>query len=97
MAQVLHSYVTTGKTHSFEYMDFFQQSNVSAFYKAVLVCHRFSTKEKVSFDLMAAITICSDFGAQDNKVSNCFHCFPVYMPGSNGTRCHNVHFLNVEF
>ena len=25
---------------------------------------------------MAAVTICSDFGAQENKVSHCFHCFP---------------------
>ena len=25
---------------------------------------------------MAAVTICSDFGAQKNKVSNCFHCLP---------------------
>ena len=24
---------------------------------------------------MAAITICSDFGAQKNKVTHCFHCF----------------------
>ena len=28
---------------------------------------------------MAAITICSDFGAQKNKVSHCFHCFPMYL------------------
>ena len=27
---------------------------------------------------MAAVTICSDFGAQKNKVSHCFHCFPIY-------------------
>ena len=27
---------------------------------------------------MAAVTICSDFGAQENKVSHCFHCFPMY-------------------
>ena len=26
---------------------------------------------------MAAITICSDFGAPQNKVSHCFHCFPI--------------------
>ena len=26
------------------------------------------------------ITICSDFGAQENKVSHCFHCFPIYFP-----------------
>ena len=25
---------------------------------------------------MAAVTICSDFGAQENKICNCFHFFP---------------------
>ena len=29
---------------------------------------------------MAAITICSDFGAPQNKVWHCFHCFPIYLP-----------------
>ena len=29
---------------------------------------------------MAAVTICSDFGAQKNKVSHRFHCFPIYLP-----------------
>ena len=28
---------------------------------------------------MAAITTCSDFGAQKNKVSYCFYCFPIYL------------------
>ena len=28
---------------------------------------------------MAAVTICSDFRAPQNKVSNCFHCFPIYL------------------
>ena len=46
---------------------------------------------------MAAVTICSDFGAQKNKVCYCFHCFPIYFPWSDGTRCHDLHFLNVEF
>ena len=45
---------------------------------------------------MAAITICSDFGAQKNKVSHCFHCFSIYFPWSDRTRCHDLHFLNVE-
>ena len=43
---------------------------------------------------MAAVTICSDFGTQKNKVS---HCFPVYLPWSGGTRCHDLSFPNVEF
>ena len=31
-----------------------------------------------------------------NKVWHCFHCFPIYFPWSNGTRCHDLRFLNVE-
>ena len=34
---------------------------------------------------MAAVTICSDFGATKNKVWYCFHCFPIYFPWNNGT------------
>ena len=32
---------------------------------------------------MAAVTICSDFGAQENQVCHCFHCFPIYLPWSD--------------
>ena len=45
---------------------------------------------------MAAVTICGDFGAQKNKVSHCFHCFPIYLPWSDGTGCRDLSFLNVE-
>ena len=30
------------------------------------------------------------------KVCHSFHCFPIYLPWSDGTRCHDRHFLNVE-
>ena len=30
------------------------------------------------------------------KVCHCFHCFPIYFPWSDGTRCHDLRFLNVE-
>ena len=33
---------------------------------------------------MGAVTICSDFGVQKNKV---WHCFPIYLPWSDGTGC----------
>ena len=42
---------------------------------------------------MAAVTICSDFGAPQNKVSQCFHCFPIYLPWSDGTGCHDLSFF----
>ena len=38
----------------------------------------------------------SDFRAPKNKVCHCFHCFPIYFPGSDGTGCHDLRFLNVE-
>ena len=44
---------------------------------------------------MAAVTMCSDFGAPKNKVWHNFHCFPIYFPWSDGTRCHDLRFLNV--
>ena len=44
---------------------------------------------------MAALTICSDFGAPQNKVWHCFHCFLIYLPWSDGTECHDLSFLNV--
>ena len=30
------------------------------------------------------------------KVWHCFHCFPIYFPWSDGTGCHDLHFLNDE-
>ena len=60
------------------------------------VCHCFSPKEQVSFNFMSAVTIHSDFGPQENEVCHCFHCFPIYLPWSDGTRCRDLHFLNVK-
>ena len=57
----------------------------------------FSSKEKASFNFMAAVTICSDFETQGNKVCPCFHCFPIYLPRSDGTGCRDLSFLNIEF
>ena len=46
---------------------------------------------------MASVTVYSDFGAQENKICDCFHIFPFYLPWSDGTRCHDLSFFNVEF
>ena len=32
-----------------------------------------------------------------NIVSHCFHCFPIYLTWNDGTECHDLSFLNVEF
>ena len=42
---------------------------------------------------MTAVTVDSDFRAQEHKIC---HCFPIYLPLSDGTRCHDLSFLNAE-
>ena len=49
------------------------------------------------FNFMAAITVHSDFVAQENKACHRFHFFPIYLPWSEGTQCYDLGFLNVEF
>ena len=45
---------------------------------------------------MAAVTICMILEPLQ-KISQCFHGFPIYLPWSDGTRCHELRFLNVSF
>ena len=40
----------------------------------------FSSKEQVSFNFMAAVTICCDFGVPENKVCHYFHFFSIHLP-----------------
>ena len=34
--------------------------------------------------------------SKKNKVWHCFYCFPISFPWSDGTRCHDLRFMNVE-
>ena len=34
---------------------------------------------------------------EPRKVSHSFHCFPIYLPWNDGTRCHDLSFPNDEF
>ena len=47
-----------------------------------------------SFNFMADVTIHSAFGAQENKVS---HCFPIYLPWSDGTVHQDLTFWMLRF
>ena len=71
----IHDYL---KNHSLDKTDLCQQSNVSAFNKLSRLVIVFLRRSK-PLNFMAEVTICSDFGVQDNKVSHCFHCFPIYI------------------
>ena len=40
----------------------------------------FLPRGKDLLNFMAAVTVCSNFGAEENKACHCFHCFPIYLP-----------------
>ena len=44
---------------------------------------------------MTIVTIHSEFRAQEEESSHCFHLFPFYLPSSDGTRCHDLQFSSV--
>ena len=95
MVQLSHPYMTTGKTIVLTRWTFVGKV-ISLLFNMLsrLVITFLSRSKRLYF--MAAVTICSDFGAQKNKVWHCFHCFSMYLPWNDGTRCHDLHFLNVE-
>ena len=66
------------KNHSFDYMDLCRQGDLSAFKYAAQVCHSFHSKEQASFNFMAAVTVRSDLGAQENKVCHRFPFSPLF-------------------
>ena len=54
----------------------------------------FPPKEQVSFNFLTAVTIYSDFGAQESKV---FYSFRIYLSWSDGIRCHDLVFWMLSF
>ena len=78
--QLSHPYMTTGKTITLTRQTFVGKVMCLLFNKLSRLVVTFLPKSKRFFNFMAAATISSDFGAQQNKVSYCFHCFLTYLP-----------------
>ena len=70
--------MTTGKTIALTMQTFAGKVTVLLFNMLPRFVS-FSSKEQVSFNCMDVVTICSDFGAQENKVCHSFHFFPIYL------------------
>ena len=77
MVHLSHMHVTTGKTIALTRQTFVGKV-MSLLFNTLAIWHSFSFKEQAYFNFMAAVTIF--FGAQENKVCLCSHCFPIYLP-----------------
>ena len=71
--QLSHPYMTTGKTIALTRWTFVGKVMSLFFNVLSRFFHSFPSKEQVSYNFMAAVTIHSDFGAQENKVCHCVH------------------------
>ena len=97
MAQLSHPYKTTRKTIALIMWTFVNKVISLAFtmlFRWSLIA--FLTRSKC-LNVMATVTIHSDFGAEENKVCNCFQFFPFCLSWRDATQCHDLSFLNVEF
>ena len=75
IVELSHPYMTTGKTIA---LTRFVGKGLSLLFNMLSrLVITFLPRSKHIF--MAAVTICSDFGAQENKVCHCCHCLPIYL------------------
>ena len=79
IVQLSHPYMTTGKTIALTRQTFVGKVMSLLLNMLSRLVITFHPRSKC-LNFMASVTICSDFGAQKNKVSHCFHCFPIYFP-----------------
>ena len=94
IVQHSHPYMTTGKTIALSRWTFVGKVMSLLFdmlSKLVITFLPRSNPLLISWLRSKSIVI-----LETNKVSHCFHCFPIYLPWSDGTRCHDLSFLNVE-
>ena len=77
MVQLSHLCMTTGKTIALTRQTFVGKVMSLFFNMLSTLVITFLPRSK-HLNFMAAV--CSDCGAQRNKVSHCFYCFPIYLP-----------------
>ena len=97
IVQFSHPYVTSGKTIALTRWTFVDKVMSLLFSMLSTLVITFLPRSKrllISWLQSPSAVI---LGAQKNKVSHYLYCFPIYLPWSGGTTCHDLRFLNVEF
>ena len=97
MVQLAHPNMTTGKTIARTTQTFSSIVMSLLFNTLSRFVTAFLQRSKHLLISWLAFTVHSDFGVQENKIFHCFHCFPIYLPWSDGTRCHDIRFLIFQF
>ena len=94
IVQLSHPYMTTGKTIVLTRRIFVCKAMSLLFNMLSRLVITFLTRSKHL--LILWLQSPSAVILEKPKVIQCFHCFPIYRPLSDGTGCHVHSFLNVE-
>ena len=92
--QLSHPHMTTGKTIALTRQTFVGKVMCLLFNMFSRLVITFLTRSKHL--LISWLQSPSAVILEPPKIKS-FHCFPVYLPWSDGTGCHDLSFLNVEF
>ena len=96
IVQLSHPYMTTGKTISLTRWTFVGKVMTLLFNMLPRPVITFLPRSKrllISwFQSPSAVLL-----EAKKKICHCFHYFPIYLPWSDGTGCHDLRFLNAEF
>ena len=93
--QLSHPYMTTGKTIALTRWNFVGKVTKSLLFNMLSrLVIAFLPRSKCLLISWLQPPSAVILEPRKNKVC---HCFPVYLPWSDGTGCHDLSFLNVEF
>jgi len=90
IVQLSHPYVTTGKTIALTRWTFVGKMMYLLFNMLLRLVIAFLPRSKrlwISWLQSQSAVILEH---PQNKVCHCFHCFPIYLPWSDGTGCHDL-------
>ena len=95
IVQLSHPYMTTGKTIALTRRTFVDQVMSLLFNMLLRVVITFLPRSKRL--LISWLWSPSAVILEPRKIKSAlFYCFPIYLPWSDGTGCHDLSFLNVE-
>ena len=102
MVQLSHPYMTIGKTIALTGQTFGSKVMSLLFNMLFMLVITFLPRSKhllISWlqSPTAVILEPPKIKSVTISISHYFHCFPIYLPWSDGTSCHDFSFLNVEF
>ena len=97
IVQLSHPYMTTGKTIGLTRWTFVGKvvSLLFNMLSRLVIAFLASSKRLLILWLQSPFAVILE--PPQNKVCHCFPCFPIYLPWSGGTGCHDLCFLNGEF